>query len=403
MVGKKIKIVLTGLNGYGKNFIALLLKGIYSDQIELVGVVSRNPKMSEHYESLVKKEVGIYTSLEACLNENEVDLAIIATPMHIHYQEVMCALRYGVHVFCEKPLAPTIDECLEIQRVAKEKDKWVAVGFQWSYSKAIQQLKRDILDGRYGRIKGIKTMVSWNRPKRYFAESNWRGKLKDEEGKYILESVMSNGAAHFLHNLFFLCGETMTESAYPISIQGEGYRAHQVEGYDTVFIRMVTQAKEELLYLATLAAKEVKRPRFTMVLEKAIVNFPEGVEENIVVHTSRGEEIVYGCPEEGRFEHFLKVAESIQTQEKLLCSIQTTLPQIIAVNAAVASIPVYDFPKQMIEENESQLYVKGLEEVLEQCYKQNKLPNELEIEWSKPSESVCIKDYHSFKGIAHSK
>lgn len=402
-MGRKIKIVLTGLNGYGKNFITALLKEENLNRVELVGVVSRNPKASEHYEDLVKRGIWLYTSLEACLAENQVDLAVITTPMHIHYEEVMCALRHGVNVFCEKPLAPTIDECLEIQKVAKEQGKFVAVGFQWSYSKAIQQLKKDILNGRYGKVKSIKTIVSWNRPKRYFKESNWRGKIKGEDGKYILESVMSNGAAHFLHNLFFLCGETMQQSAYPISIQGEGYRAHQVEGYDTVFLRMLTSKGQELLYLATIAAKQVKRPRFTMELEKAVINFPEGGEENIVVHTQLGEEIIYGSPEEGRFEHFLKVAEAIHTKEEVPCSIETILPHTIAVNAAMEYIPVCDFPRQLIYEDENYLYVKGLEEVLELCYETKKLPNELEVGWSTPNKNVMIRNYYAFKGIADKK
>ena len=206
------------LNGYGKYFVAELLKEEVKEDVELVGVVSRNPRASEYYEQLLENGVGIYDNLEACLAENEVHLAMITTPMHIHYEEVMCALRHGANVFCEKPLAPTVDECLEIKRVAKQLGKFVAVDFQWSYSTAMQHLKRDILAGKYGDIKGIKTVVNWNRPKSYFKESNWKGKVRGDDGKYILESVMSNGAAHFLHNLFFLCGETMEKSAYPVSI-----------------------------------------------------------------------------------------------------------------------------------------------------------------------------------------
>lgn len=200
---KRIKVILTGLNGYGKNFITEILREEISKDIQLVGVVSRNPTASEYYEKLLENGVMLYTKLEQCLVENEVDLAIIATPMHVHYEEVMCALKHGVNVFCEKPLAPTIDECLEIKKVAEQLGKVAAVDFQWSYSKAIQHLKRDILAGKYGAIKSIKTVVNWNRPKSYFEDSNWKGKIQGEDGKYILESVMSNGAAHFLHNLFF--------------------------------------------------------------------------------------------------------------------------------------------------------------------------------------------------------
>lgn len=399
-MGKRIKVILTGLNGYGKNFITEILREEISKDIQLVGVVSRNPTASEYYEKLLENGVMLYTKLEQCLVENEVDLAIITTPMHVHYEEVMCALKHSVNVFCEKPLAPTIDECLEIKKVAEQLGKVVAVDFQWSYSKAIQHLKRDILAGKYGAIKSIKTVVNWNRPKSYFEDSNWKGKIQGEDGKYILESVMSNGAAHFLHNLFFLCGETMQQSAYPVSIEGEGYRAHQVEGYDTVFMRMMTSEGQELLYLATIAAKEAKRPRFTIELEKATVNFPEGEEENIVVHTHIGEQMVYGSPEEGRFKHYLRAAEAIQTRERVACDVETILPGVIAANAAMQYIAVREFPKELVFEDEKSVYVKELDRLLERCYEEKKLPNELGIHWAIPSETIAIKGYHSFRGIA---
>jgi hypothetical protein len=52
-------------------------------------------------------------------------------------------------MFFVKPLAPTIDECLEIKKLCKKNNLFVAVGFQWSYSKAIQNLKKDIIEDKF--------------------------------------------------------------------------------------------------------------------------------------------------------------------------------------------------------------------------------------------------------------
>ena len=140
-----MNVILTGLNGYGAHFINYLLEDD-DNEYRLVGVVSRRPEKSVYYEVLKEKNVHFYSNIEACLEQEEVDLAMITTPMHIHYQEVMAALRHGASVLCEKPLTPTVEQALEIKELAKKNGCTVAVGFQWSFSDGILNLKKDLLD-----------------------------------------------------------------------------------------------------------------------------------------------------------------------------------------------------------------------------------------------------------------
>ncbi len=217
-MNNQIKIILTGLNGYGKNFVKEMLKS-NDDSYKLVAVVSGNPKKSGYYKELLEHDVKIYDTIESCLNGNKADLAIIATPAHVHHKEIISALKHGVNVFCEKPLAPTIDECLEIKKLSEKANLFVAVDFQWSYSKAIQNLKKDILNNKFGKIKKLQTLLSWNRPKSYYENSSWKGVNINKDGNFILDCIISNNASHFLHNILFLSGKTLYEAAYPICIE----------------------------------------------------------------------------------------------------------------------------------------------------------------------------------------
>lgn len=396
---KQVNIILTGLNGYGENFVETLLK-VDVDNHKLVAVVSRNPKKSQYYDAMLAKNVKIYDTIESCLAENKVDLAIISTPMHIHYREIVCALNHGANVFCEKPLAPTINECLEIKKISNKSNRFVAVGFQWSYSKVIQTLKQDILDNKFGKIKSIKTIIRWNRPKSYFENSNWKGKNFGNDGRYILECVMSNCAAHFLHNLLFLSGDKLNKAAYPISIEGEGYKAHKVDGYDTAFMRMKTDTGCELLYLATIVSPEEKKPAFVIDFEEATAYYIAEEASNIIVKTKDGRTLEYGSPEEGRFQHYLSAIESIRNGGKLVCDVDTVLPEVIAVNAAIENIPVKPFKIDMIAENGDRIWVNNINSVLERCFEDEKLPGELGFEWASKTEEIDIKGYRSFVGVA---
>jgi predicted dehydrogenase len=396
---KQVNIVLTGLNGYGENFVKELLED-GNNSHKLVAVVSSNPKKSQYYNVLVERGVKMYTDLQASFEENDIDLAIITTPMHIHFKEVTCALNNNVNVFCEKPLAPTIDECLEIKKLCEKNNLFVAVGFQWSYSKAIQSLKKDIINNKFGEIKKMKTIVNWSRPKSYFENSSWKGKNVDINGRYILECLMSNAASHFLHNLLFLCSKELTKAAYPTFIEGEGYKANRIEGYDTVFMRINTDTNCQLLYLATVASKEQKEPCFEVDLEKATVYYDFEEADNIIVKTDTGRVLEYGSPEEGRFTHWLAAVQAIRTGRKLACDIDTILPEVITVNAAIENIPAIPFDSDILEEDDACVWIKDINNILENCYKTERLPSEIGYDWSYKSKTADVRGYKSFSGIA---
>ncbi|KHD36660.1 hypothetical protein NL50_09050 [Clostridium acetobutylicum] len=396
---KQVNIILTGLNGYGGNFVREILTK-NSSKYKLIAVISSNPKKSEHYSSLLKHGVKIYSNIEACLKENKVDLAIITTPMHVHYKEVICALKHGVNVFCEKPLAPTIDECLKIKELSEDKNLFVGIGFQWSYSKAIKNLKSDILSNKFGKILKMKTMITWSRPKSYFENSTWKGRNLDANGNFILECLMSNSASHYLHNLLFLNGTDINKSSYPIFIEGEGYKAHKIDGYDTAFIRINTDNNSELLYLATVASKNEKKPVFEIQLENAIVYYDANQTDNIIVKTKNGEISNYGSPEEGRFYDWLSAIDLIKDGKKLICDISTTLPEVIAANAAIENIPAVPFDRRLVEENEKSIWIKDINKILEHCFKSEMLPSEVPYKWAFKAKRADISGYKSFSSIA---
>lgn len=354
-----INIVLTGLNGYGGNFIEPLLNsdGIY----RLAAVVSRNPKKSSWYERLKEEQVHFYSSLEECLQAEKINMAIITTPMHIHYEEVMCALKYKLAVYCEKPLACTMEQCRQIEAYAKEQGCVAAVGYQWSHSEAITGLKKQILEGKFGKLLKIKTLVLWNRPKSYYAESDWKGRMYGKDGEAVWESVMSNGAAHFLHNLLFLAGEELHKAAYPMEIEEKCYRAHRIETFDTVSVKMKTGGGCELLYLATLVAEKTCAPEFIAECEHAKIYYPIGEKKEIAAELEDGSRLCFGSPEAERFEHFRKVVRTIRGEGTITCDVETALPIAYVIDSVMRRLDVREFPKDRIREDEDILWVEGLE------------------------------------------
>jgi predicted dehydrogenase len=121
-------------------------------------------------------------------------------------EQTLTALRGGSHVLCEKPAAATPKEAVRMQEAAQAAGRHLAIGYQWSYSRAVQDLKRDILQGRFGRPVGLKSIVLWPRDAAYYHRAPWAGRMQDGEGRPIRDSVANNATAHYLHTMFFLLG-----------------------------------------------------------------------------------------------------------------------------------------------------------------------------------------------------
>ncbi len=76
---------------------------------------------------------------------------ILAIPTHLHIAQIIQALQYGKHVFCEKPLSLNLDECLKIQTIAEQYSaQKIMIGFVRRFDASYQAAYQAIRSGHYG-------------------------------------------------------------------------------------------------------------------------------------------------------------------------------------------------------------------------------------------------------------
>jgi len=86
---------------------------------------------------------------ELCASE-QLDAVTVCTPNDAHAGHVLLALDSGKHVFCEKPLALTVDEATRMVRMARARRVVNQVGFTFRHLFGIQQLQRRVRQGDIG-------------------------------------------------------------------------------------------------------------------------------------------------------------------------------------------------------------------------------------------------------------
>jgi predicted dehydrogenase len=91
-----------------------------------------------------------YVDYRELLAEKDIDAVIIATPEHLHHRMLLDALAAGKHVYVEKPLAHTIEECQEIMKAVAKSKSVVQVGTQNRSNSLYQMAKTMISQGLIG-------------------------------------------------------------------------------------------------------------------------------------------------------------------------------------------------------------------------------------------------------------
>ncbi len=84
------------------------------------------------------------SSYEEILNNPDVNVVVIVSRNQHHASQTLDALRAGKHVFVEKPMALTEDECRNIGRMVEQSGKQVTVGFNRRYAPSYLRLKEQL-------------------------------------------------------------------------------------------------------------------------------------------------------------------------------------------------------------------------------------------------------------------
>jgi predicted dehydrogenase len=128
------------------------------------------------------------------------DAVVIATPPGTHAPLARAALDAGLHVYCEKPIAPTADEGYALADHARSCARVLAVGFQFRFHKGFDAARR-LVAGIGGIERVHVTATNWFRPQEYYRRSPWRATWRMAGG-----GVLMNQAIHQLDALVAIAG-----------------------------------------------------------------------------------------------------------------------------------------------------------------------------------------------------
>ncbi len=398
----QVSILLVGIGGYANYVVEELLNKSEREKVLIDGVVDPYPESCRSLSEIKRNNIPVYTTIEQAYGVNIPDIAVISSPINFHCYQTCFALSQGSNVLCEKPISATVQDALKMIKVKNNMGKILSIGYQWSFSKAIQTLKEDISKGLFGKATRLRTLALVPRDHQYYGR-RWAGKYADSEGNLILDSVANNATSHYLHNMFFTLGDKYNTSVKPKSVIAELYRANNIQTFDTAAMRAWTEDDVEILFIVSHAVKEAIGPTFCFEFEKAKIicgNFEEnGKDNNIIAIFDDGTIKDYGNPNEEHFRKLWYTIDAIRYGKDTLCGPEAAMSQTICLNGAHESMEeISEFPQNIVryDEIKEMTWVQGLAEGLKKCYKDWKLPSELDIPWAKGDQEINLVGYDYF-------
>lgn len=194
------KPIVTGILAYGMSgriFHAPFLST--SPAFELKAVVERHEKKA------VKKYPAIisYNSVDALINDPEIELVVVNTPNYLHFEHATQALRAGKHVLIEKPAAATSAEVKQLFDLGREVSRHVMVYQNRRYDSGFISVKKVIESGKLGELIEVHFRLD-----RYRATIG--PKLFKEKADMPANGLVYDIGAHLVDNAISLFGKPLS-------------------------------------------------------------------------------------------------------------------------------------------------------------------------------------------------
>lgn len=200
-----MKYALIGCGRIATNHV----KAVINNNLELAAVCDVIPeqmeKLLEKHDLNEDNSIKRYTDYRQMIEENELDLIGIATESGCHAEIALYCIEHGINLIIEKPIAMSIQDADEIIKRSEEKGVKVSACHQNRFNVAVQEMRKAVEAGRFGKLSHGSIHVRWNRNEGYYTQAPWRGKWASDGG------ALMNQCIHGIDLLRWMMGNEVEE------------------------------------------------------------------------------------------------------------------------------------------------------------------------------------------------
>ena len=190
-----------------------MISGLHADALknstkaELVAVCDIQHERARKLAGDFAPEAKVYAKLDDMLADPNVKVVNVVTPNHLHTDAVLACAAAGKHVLCEKPPAMSLRDTDSMIEACRQAGVKFGIFVQSRMREPIQQMKKAIDQGRFGRLLRADSVMKWYRSVEYYHTDAWRSDRRSGAG------VTIQHAFHYIDLLGYLMGPAATVQA----------------------------------------------------------------------------------------------------------------------------------------------------------------------------------------------
>ncbi|MBQ7152835.1 MAG: Gfo/Idh/MocA family oxidoreductase [Clostridia bacterium] len=166
------------------------IKAALDNDLEIAAVCDLLPQaMDGLLSGFGLENVKKYTDYKKMLEEVKPELCAIATDSGKHAAIALDCIGAGCNLIIEKPIAMSMADADRIIDAAEKADVKVCACHQNRFNVAVQQTRRAMEAGRFGKLSHGSIQVRWNRGPEYYAQADWRGKWAQDGGTLMNQCI----------------------------------------------------------------------------------------------------------------------------------------------------------------------------------------------------------------------
>lgn len=185
------------------------IKAAVSNNFNIVAVCdvveNKMDELLSKYNLENDKSIKHYINYKEMIEKENVELVSIATESGLHAEIALYCIKHRINVIIEKPMAMSIADANKIIEASKEYNVKVAANHQNRFNIAVQQTRKALEEGHFGKLSHGSIHVRWNRNQDYYTQAPWRGTWKNDGG------ALMNQCIHGIDLLRWMFGSEIDE------------------------------------------------------------------------------------------------------------------------------------------------------------------------------------------------
>lgn len=188
----KLGIALVGLGYYSTDLLAPALQ--QTKHCYLAGIVTGTPEKAVAWKqkyNLPEKNIYNYENFDQVANNPDIDVIYVVLPPSMHREYTIRAANAGKHVFCEKPMAMTAEECVAMIDACKKNKRSLAIGYRLHHEPHTIEYRRIVNNQLLGKVKKLNCAAGYrdNRTNHWKQTKALGGGVLYDMGVYAIQGA----------------------------------------------------------------------------------------------------------------------------------------------------------------------------------------------------------------------